>query len=317
MGALRIKKAAITSIQSPDFDYNQLPLDDADFLRDRAAYINARRTITHQLIAEMGAALIEARERLPGVFLAWARHEFQFSDDTIENYMRVARNIPTLPGNAPAGMFQARALYKLAADTTPAAAVETAGEMANNGQKVDYETAAILADAPDPVKTAYLAEQISKPQAYALTQVYKRKDIPPDVRQICLGQGVKYAEIVIYLAQAYRDSVRTAGYSNPRTTWQDIQADDWILNGIGWACPLSEARPVDLERFRVDRQAMHILRAQGESPAYEWLKGVKGTLVFRNGVPVIELSAPLSQDLEGQVISLDLRIPTTKRGVKK
>ena len=284
------------------FDYSTLPTDDAEFLRNKAAYINARRHITHQLITEMGIALIEAKERLPGVFLAWARNEFQFSDDTIENYMNVAAKFPALEQTG--GIIQAKALYLLSRGSTPESVRTEAAELAGAGVPVDYKTAFILAEAPPEVKARYLAEELPKDSAFDLARVYKKKTIPQPVKEVCIGQKVSSASVVNYLAEAWTDYQATKGTVHERSTYADIEADGWTLNGLGWAVPISQAREVDIERFKVDRQTMRIDKAM---EAFEWIR-LKGNISEINGVTV--LIPDDSKSLKGNTgaVVIDVRV---------
>lgn len=295
------------------FAYDDLPEQDAAFLRDKAAYINARRQLTHQLIAEMGAALLEAKARLPGVFLAWARAEFGFSDDTIENYCKVARNMPTLPPGRSA-LYKARALYKLSGDNIPDSVRGEADSLAADGNTIDYETAYILADAPEPIKQRYLDESLPKATAYQLARTLNNKHLSPIVKQVCLDQQVSDPAVIQYLAEAYRDYLTTKDTIRERRTWKDIEADNWQLNGVGWSVPLSDARAVDIDRFKVDRAAMH--RANAPT-SYTWLRVESAVKTLPDGRVILVLDTATLKKFEGKRLLVDIRLPEANDATTK
>lgn len=291
--------SATMTISPVEFSYEDLTPDDAEFLRAKAAYINARRHINHQLIVEMGSALLEAKTRLPGVFLPWATAEFKVSHDTLENYMNVARNLPALPQEQGA-LFQARALYHLAGKGVTDESRAQAGQIAESGRVVDYETAYILADAPLEIKERYLAETLTKADAYNLAKVLNKKTTPPAVKAVCLTNGVSAPEVVEYLTQAYND------VSKGRETWGDIAADEFQLNGMGWSVPLSQARLTDLERYRVDRAFMHRDNAPRR---YQWVELAAPVQHTKDGRDIIVIDRPDLKGLEGQSLTVQVRIP--------
>lgn len=289
-----------------DFSYAALPPEQAEFLRQKAARINARRHITHTLIEEMGRDLLETKERLPGVFLQWARAEFQFSDDTIENYINVAKRLPAMPEGTTAPI-QARALYLLSRESTPDAARQEAQELAASGVPVDYKTAFILANAPPELKARYVAEELPKESAYELTKVLGRRTLSPEVKQICLDQKVSAPELVTYLDQAYRDYERTAGTTYERLTFKDIERDNWTLNGLGWSVKLGEARVVDIERYKVDRAQMHKDNAPRR---YQWLITESTLQEAPDGSLYLQITKSDFDGLEsGQLLTVQIRLP--------
>lgn len=297
----------IQPIDPAPFDYAALVPDDAEFLRNQAAYINARRHITHQLITEMGRALGAAKKRLPGVFLQWARAEFGFSDDTIENYMNVAQRFPALePQTDGGGAIQARALYLLSRTATSDDARTEAARLAGAGQVVDYQTAFILAEAPAQIKTRYLKEELPKQAAYDLAKTYSRRTLPQPVRDVCITQNVSYPEVIAYLAKTYIDYQQTKGTPRERRTWLDIEADNWQLNGLGWSVPLGQARPVDISRYVVDRAAMHRDLAPRR---FQWLQTDSLVEQTPDGRYILILEKPEFKNLNGQLLTVQIRLP--------
>lgn len=288
------------TISPIEFSYDDLPSDDAEFLRNKAAYINARRHLNHQLVVEMGQALIAAKERLPGVFLAWARHEFKHSDDTTENWMNVAREMPALPDNTPSTMYQLKALYELTKGKATDESRAQAGELAESGQVVDYQTAYILVNAPVEVKGRFLEQTITKPDAFNLTKALNSKKTPPAVKAVCLTQGVTSPELVDYLAQAYND------VSKGRETWGDIVKDNYQLNGLGWSVPLAQARVVDIERFKVDRAVMHRDNAPKQ---FAWIEFDASVQENEQGGAYILIARKDLDKVKNKSVRVQIRLP--------
>lgn len=286
-----------------DFNYDNLPPDEAQYLRERAAYINARYAMSQRLAAEIGAALLEAKANMPGVFMAWVSTEFDFSIDTAENYMNVARNMPEL--SAP-DQYNLKAIYKLAQPSTPQAARDAAADLAEDGEKIDYETAYILANAPPPVVTRYLSETLTKPQAYQLARALNKKGLAPAVRSAALAHHVSNAAVVEYLSDCWQREQSTMNHIYPSKTFSAIAADNWTLNGLGWSVPIADATQTDVERFKVDRQAMHIDHATEQ---YDWLKFQAVIVYGKDGQPFLQpLGAKLPDGLEGESVMVQVRV---------
>ncbi|NJO20502.1 MAG: hypothetical protein HC838_11305 [Spirulinaceae cyanobacterium RM2_2_10] len=133
------------------FDYSTVDPAAADDLRNAAAYINTRLTLSYQLLVEVGHKLVEMREQYTGVFMSWATSEFRVSYDTVTNWMNTAMRLGDL-SDGQAALFQTRALYKLSAPSTPDSARQAAQDLAARGEQVDYKTAFILANAPAAIQ---------------------------------------------------------------------------------------------------------------------------------------------------------------------
>lgn len=135
----RILEDGEKGMQPASFDYAQLDATTAAFVGARTGEIRALVRRSAQDIIEIGAKLIEVKERLPhGAFGQWLESEFGWSWDTAGNFMRVAgkfRNFRNIDGFAPS------ALYLLAAPSTPETAVEEAVTAAANGTAVSYSQA--------------------------------------------------------------------------------------------------------------------------------------------------------------------------------
>lgn len=112
------------------FDYSALPVETALELRMSAERVRMRLKRSAEDIIAIGQELTEAKERLPhGQFLPWIAVEFEMTDRTALNFMRVAERfgskseiISDLPVTA---------IYALAAPSTPEPVVQKviAGEI--------------------------------------------------------------------------------------------------------------------------------------------------------------------------------------------
>lgn len=288
------------------FDYNKLPKQDAEYLRGQAAEINARMAITHTLRVEIGKILIDAKARLPGVFLSWVKSEFGYSSDTAENLMNVALRMAELPQGTDA-LFQARSLYLLGRESTPESVRQEAIDLASTGMPVDYEVAYILAQAPVEIKSRYLLEELPKKTAFDLAKALNRKGLSDEVKSVCLNQRVSCPELIDYLAKAHSDYQRTKGTYKERSTWADIEEDNWVLNGISWSVPLSDARPVDIDRFKVDRSAMH---KDFAPQRWEWVVTDAPLQSTSDGRLILILDKPEFETMnEGDYVRLQIRVP--------
>ena len=92
-----------------------------------------------QDIIDIGQKLIEVKARLGhGSFGGWLEAEFEWSDQTALNFMNVARRMPGIPNGLD---FAPRALYLLAAPSTPETARTEALERAAAGETITHAIA--------------------------------------------------------------------------------------------------------------------------------------------------------------------------------
>lgn len=118
------------------FDYGQLDAETRIVVQQRTSEIRTLMRRTAQDIIEIGQKLIDVKAQLGhGRFGGWLRAEFKWSDQTALNFMNVARSFPEIPNGLE---FAPRALYLLAAPSTPAEAREEALQRAANGETVTH-----------------------------------------------------------------------------------------------------------------------------------------------------------------------------------
>lgn len=121
------------------FDYQQLDTETRTIVRQRTIEIKALMKRTAQDIIEIGEKLIDVKERLGhGNFGGWLEVEFGWSWSTANNFMRVAGKFATVTNLED---FSAKALYLLAAPSTPDEARDEAITRAQNGVTITYTQA--------------------------------------------------------------------------------------------------------------------------------------------------------------------------------
>jgi len=124
------------------FDYSGLDSETRIIVQQRCGEVRSLIKRSGADILEIGQKLIEVRDRLKhGKWGAWLGAEFEWSIDTAENYMRVARQFGQIPNGSD---FHARALYLLASPNTPPEAREEAIALVESGQPVSLATARSL-----------------------------------------------------------------------------------------------------------------------------------------------------------------------------
>lgn len=134
----------ITAEVVTGFDYSGLDSETRIIVQQRCGEVRSLIKRSGADILEIGQKLIEVRDRLKhGKWGAWLHAEFEWSIDTAENYMRVARQFGQIPNGSD---FHARALYLLASPNTPPEAREEAIALVGSGQPVSLATAKALVE---------------------------------------------------------------------------------------------------------------------------------------------------------------------------
>ncbi|WP_250126633.1 DUF3102 domain-containing protein [Chroococcidiopsis sp. CCMEE 29] len=145
-----------------NFDYASLDAATSRFVQQQTGEIRALMKRTAQGIVEIGQKLIEVKERIGhGQFGLWLNAEFEWSQDTATNFIRVAQRFG---GNPKFSEFAPSALYLLAAPSTPDTVRQEALARAEAGEFITYSSAKALKQkyAPAPAKTELQA--VSQPQ---------------------------------------------------------------------------------------------------------------------------------------------------------
>jgi hypothetical protein len=123
--------------------YDDLPAEVAAEVRDASTRIRVRMQRTAADIVEIGRDLIVIKSKVGhGNFLPWIEQEFGMSEDTAQNFMRVAKRFGDQMPNY--SVFEPTVLYELAKPSTPAEVRDNVVEMAQRGEKVTTKTVAEL-----------------------------------------------------------------------------------------------------------------------------------------------------------------------------
>lgn len=133
----------------PIFDYKAVPEQYRSEVQIKTAELKMLTKQTAQGIIEIGHRLIEIKDKLGhGNWLPWLDTEFGWSDQTARNMIRVADKFKTvlnLEG------ISTRALYMLAAPSTPDEVKADVVEIAKAGEAVDHKTVKELRDAKEEI----------------------------------------------------------------------------------------------------------------------------------------------------------------------
>jgi DUF3102 family protein len=172
-----IEPTTTTTTTTTALDYAALDAETRIIVQQRTTEIKALMKRAASDIIEIGQKLIEVKARLPhGAWLPWLRSEFAWSDDTARNHMNVARAFPQIPNGSE---FDARALYLLAAPSTPQSARDEAIELVGAGQPITHQAARVIVaehkPVPAPIKVAPITDADRLQAA--------RRGAPPDIRE--------------------------------------------------------------------------------------------------------------------------------------
>ncbi len=119
------------------FDYNQLDRNGHRFVLERTKEIRLLMKRSAEDIVTIGLKLMEIKRRLPhGAFGKWLRSEFDWTENTALNFMRVAKAFKTT--NFADLQLAPSALYLLAAPSTPDEARFEAVKRASDGENITY-----------------------------------------------------------------------------------------------------------------------------------------------------------------------------------
>lgn len=178
-------------IQATLFDYQALDAETRIVVQQRTSEIKALMKRAAQDILDIGQKLIEVKARIGhGHFGAWLAAEFDWSQDTANNFIRVAQRFSDIPKISE---FAPSALYLLAAPSTPEPARLEALERAEAGEAISYSTAReIVAEhrqvappaatdtvlVPDPPDPVVVTTTETTPRAYSMMPVMSSSASP-------------------------------------------------------------------------------------------------------------------------------------------
>lgn len=240
-------------------DYAALDAETRIVVQQRTTEIKALMKRAASDIIEIGQKLIEVKAKLPhGAWLPWLRSEFAWSDDTARNHMNVARAFREIPNGSE---FDARALYLLAAPSTPQAARVEAIERASAGETITLPAARQMVTEHKPPALPPVVPALPTPPAVAA-------DIADAARALGLTAEARGDGVLLY----WPDEVDDLGQMDP--LWPDV-AREWLTNEApGLAARRAEllstppATPPGLSPEAIAHRA--IVAAQNDLEAKGW-----------------------------------------------
>jgi len=129
----------LLSTEIRDFDYSTLDTETRSIVQMRTSEIRSLVNRQTQDAFDIGQKLLEVKTRLGyGHFRTWLKLEFEWSHDTANRFMNVAKHLGQMSHCA---TFEARALYLLASPSTPEEARQEAKERAGRGEKITFSKA--------------------------------------------------------------------------------------------------------------------------------------------------------------------------------
>lgn len=246
-----------------------LELTDQDIL----ALEGAKTRIKHFMrqanegIVNVGKALLEVRDILPhGEFGNWIKNNFNWSHDTANNFMNVARKFPTLPDGAE---FEKSALYLLAKNSTPQQAREQAIQQAEQGIKITKGVAKILVDKVLEAQTKVIEEALET-QSVSLGGESHSLIKGALTEQLCEGVLQRKEQIASHVER---------------------QADKDMLIGVLKNAVVSDARSEgDCFIFKLSANDIDDLKLFAEMYA-QTAGTLRMTLIFKPDQPIVEIPA--------------------------
>jgi phage N-6-adenine-methyltransferase len=132
--------------------YASLDVETRIVVQQRTSEIKTLMGRTAQDIIEIGQKLIEVKARLGhGLFGAWLHSEFEWSERTAQNFMTVAE---VFKSATVADLIPSKALYLLAAPSTPESARDEVLERAGQGERITYNKTREIVQEHQPAPVA-------------------------------------------------------------------------------------------------------------------------------------------------------------------
>lgn len=298
-----ISQSAVTN----DDVYNGLEPATANDLKRAAGVVNGHYAEIERRIVLIGQELLRVKENHPGQFMAWVESELPFSHDTANNYMKVAARLP----EADSASLDAKTAYLLAQKGVDKIGLRQARHEIKQGGGIAYERAYLLVKSPLYLRDAYLGGDVPEKPAYETARRLNAKSTPEPIIEAAARHHIKNPAVIDYLITKYRDAVRTQHSLRPSTTYADIMNDDGVLNGLGWSVHLSQANERDIDRFNVDRAAMHRTNAP---TAWVWHKLQLQAERLPDGRLALVIPDKLRGSIEdGERLKIDLRVKESLR----
>jgi hypothetical protein len=175
------------------FDYGSLDADTRQYVLERTERIHKLVRMTAAGIVQIGQDLTEVKARLGhGKFLDWIKKEFGWKERSAENFMSVYRNVtPHLKSATIADLqIDCRALYLIAAPSTPEPVRQEAVKVALSGEHVSHGTVkAVIAEYNKTGDADAAVGQIFRAVAEARKEASVVLPSPADARRAAIATG--------------------------------------------------------------------------------------------------------------------------------
>lgn len=231
-------------VQKPLFDYAALDTETRIVVQLRTDEIKTLMRRTAQDIIDIGTKLIDVKQRLGhGAFGTWLKAEFEWTDRTARQFMRVSEVFKT--ENFSDLKLAPSALYLLAAPSTPEEAVNEALERAENGETITHSTAkAIVAEykngaTPTPEPQPEPIEDDDDEPTQPLQVIWERQATDPEMaKRHRLATVIAHChEVVAEVINRYGvtdlDTIALLkdGHANGREWFEEVRTSGYIQPG--------------------------------------------------------------------------------------
>lgn len=214
------------------FDYAALDMETRVVVQQKTGEIKERTRRAAQDIIDIGTRLLDVKDRLGhGSFGVWLSAEFNWSERTAQNFMRVAAAFKN--ANFADLNFGASALYLLSEPSTPAPARELAIERAASGEYISHNVAKVIVaqhkpapavtrppgTEPDIAKVTEQAQRVFAPVTTPVTYTKVVDDYQPDVPEVEVDDEPEATEDAELVKFDIGDKVSTTFGRTGGTVW--------------------------------------------------------------------------------------------------
>lgn len=191
------------------FEYTELDIATSQFVQQQTSEIRLHMRRTVESIFEVGQRLIAVKARLGhGRYGLWLTTEFDWSQDTADNFIHVAERLGQNPKFSDFNMA-ASALYVLFAPSIPEAAREEAVARSRAGEFITHKSALAIKQkyAQTPKKLKPEPEPKHEPKSGQKPELQPVSQSQPSTIPVPLPQSGSKLEIVAFRPQAQAQTI--------------------------------------------------------------------------------------------------------------